>query len=229
MYPQHPLALAPPAGTADWSERSLLDAATRLALGSVNRAFLDLAVELAEEGRLRTISGLPPRAIDSLIHPEAGERLCASLPYALFDLRFGDGGWWESEVAAAGAVQDAPPAAPCDERLIAFARAAVMFAWHLAATRASAARLVLGIAPATIAALAKLPLAAVERLARRVAPALTARFGSRTRFWLQFEGCAAHPDERAVDELRKLGLQIQGAESARLQALQRRPRRGATH
>jgi hypothetical protein len=60
-----------------------------------------------------------------------------------------------------------------------------------------------------------------------VAPALAARFGSRARFWLQFEGCAAHPDDRSVDELQRLGLQIQGAESARLQALQRRPRRAA--
>jgi hypothetical protein len=66
----------------------------------------------------------------------------------------------------------------------------------------------------------------MERLTRRVAPALTARFGTRARFWLQFEGCAVRPDEQSVDMLRQLGLQIQGAESARLQALQRRPRRG---
>ena len=67
----------------------------------------------------------------------------------------------------------------------------------------------------------------VERLARRVAPALSARFGTRTRFWLQFEGCAAQPDDRSVDQLRRLGLQIQGADSARGQALQRRHRRSA--
>jgi hypothetical protein len=102
-----------------------------------------------------------------------------------------------------------------------------MLAWHLAQTRPAAARLAFGTSPATIAALARLPVAAVDRLARRVAPALAARFGSRARFWLQFEGCAAHPDDRSVDELQRLGLQIQGAESARLQALQRRPRRAA--
>ncbi len=228
MHPQQPLALAPPAGTAEWSEHSLLDPATRRALGSVNRAFLDLAADLAEEGRLKLIAGLPPRAIDSLIHPEAGERLCERLPYALFDLRFGDGVFWEGEAAAAGGVQDASPAAPCDERVVAFARAAVMLAWHLVQTRSAAARLVFGTAPATISALARLPVASVEKLVRRVAPALTARFGSRARFWLQFEGCAAHPDERSVDLLQQLGLQIQGAESARQQSLQRRPRRAAT-
>ena len=84
-----------------------------------------------------------------------------------------------------------------------------------------------GMAPATIAAIVALPVAVFEGLAKRVAPALTARFGSRARFWLQFEGCAANPDEKSVNLLQQLGLQIQGADSARLQALQRRPRRAA--
>lgn len=228
MNRQHPLALAPPAGPANWSERSLLDAATRQALGSVNLAFLILATELADEGRLKLISGLPPRAIDALIDPDAGQRLCERLPYALFDLRFGDGGFWENEIAAAGSVQDAAPLPAVDERIVAFARAVIMLVWHQAQTRAASARLAFGTAPATIAALASMPVGNVERLARRVAPALTARFGSRTRFWLQFEGCAARPDDHSVNLLRQLGLQIQGADSARQQFLQRRPKRGAT-
>ncbi|MDP9198414.1 MAG: hypothetical protein M3O07_04265 [Pseudomonadota bacterium] len=226
MNRQQPLALAPPAGSANWSERSLLDGLTRRALCSINLAFLDLATDLAEEGRLKLISGLPPRAVDALIDPDAGQRLCERLPYTLFDLRFGDGGFWESEIAAAGGVQDSDPVPATDDRLVAFARAAIMLAWHLTQTRAAGARLVFGTSPATIAALATLPLATMERLARRVAPALTARFGTRTRFWLQFEGCAVRPDEQSVDMLRQLGLQIQGAESARSQALQRRTRRG---
>ncbi len=227
MNRQHPLALAPPAGHADWSERSLLDRATRTALGSINLAFLSLAAELAEEGRLKLISGLPPRAIDSLIDPQAGPRLCERLPFALFDLRFGDGLYWENEIAAASGVQDTGPAPVVDERIVAFARAVIMLAWHLAQTRAAGARLVFGMAPATIAALAAMPIAMIERLARRVASALTARFGSRARFWLQFEGCAAQPDDQAVHLLLQLGLQIQGADSAHLQALQRRSRRSA--
>ena len=225
MNRQQPLALAPPAGDADWSERSLLDAATRRALASINQAFLDLAGELAEEGRLKQIPGLPPRAIDSLIDLEAGPRLCERLPFALFDLRFADGSFWSSEVAAAGGVQDASAQPAADERIVAFTRAAIMVIWHLAQTRASCARLVFGAAPATIAAIAGMPVAAVERLARRLAAALSARFGSRARFWLQFEGCAARPDARSVELLRQLGLQIQGAESARGQSLQRRRRR----
>jgi hypothetical protein len=226
MNRQQPLALAPPAGNADWTERSLLDASTRRALGSINLAFLNLAMELEEEGRLKLISGLPSRAIDSLIDPDAGRKLCDSLPYALFDLRFSDGNFWSSEISAAGSVQDAEPDPAADDRLVSFARAAIMLVWHLAQTRTSGARLIFGASPATIAAVAAMPIAAVERLAYRVAPALTARFGSRARFWLQFEGCAVQPDDQAVNLLRQLGLQIQGAESARGQALQRRHRRG---
>ena len=227
MNRQQPLALAPPAGHADWSERSLLDAATRRALCSMNIAFLNLAAELAEEGRLKLISGLPPRAVNALIDPEAQQRLCERLPYALFELRFDDGGFWEGQIAAAGGVQDAQPAAIADERIVAFTRTAIMLAWHLAQTRVPGARLMFGMVPATIAAFASLPVAILDGLARRVAPALTARFGSRARFWLQFEGCAAHPDDKAVSVLQQLGLQIRGAESARSQALQRRPRRAA--
>ena len=69
--------------------------------------------------------------------------------------------------------------------------------------------------------------AVVERLARRVAGTLAARFSSRTRFWLQFEGCASRPDAGSMDSLRRLGLQIHGADSARGQSLQRRHRRSA--
>ena len=227
MARQQPLALDPPAGAADWSERSLLDPPTRRALTSVNLAFLALAAELAEEGRLRLISGLPPRAVDSLIDPEAGSRLCERLPYALFDLRFADGAWWEAQIAAAGGVQDSESLPAADERIVAFVRTVVMLVWHMAQTRVAGARLVFGTATRTLAALAAMPVAAADGLARRAAGSLTARFGARTRFWLQFEGCAAHPDMRAVDVLQQLGLQIQGAESARLQALQRRSRRSA--
>jgi hypothetical protein len=227
MNRQHPLALAPPAGDADWSERSLLDDAMRRALASINLAFLELASELAEEGRLKQIAGLPPRAVDALIDPDAGPRLCERLPYALFDLRFGDGNYWTAEVAAAGGVQDAGACPAADERIVAFARAAIMVVWHFAQIRSGGARLAFGASPATIAAVAAMPVAAVERLARRVAPGLTARFGSRARFWLQFEGCASRPDEASVNMLRQLGLQIHGAESARGQSLQRRHRRSA--
>jgi hypothetical protein len=205
-------------------ERGLLDGATHRTLGSINLAFLDLAAELAEEGHLKQIVGLPPRAIDALIDPVAGPRLCERLPYALFDFRFADGNFWTAEVAAVH-VQIVGSRSATDERVIGFARAAITFIWHLAQAQAATARLVFGASPTTIAAVAGMPVVAVERLANRVAPTLAARFGSRTRFWLLFEGYASRPDDRSLSVLRQLGLQIEGAESARNQSLQRRHRR----
>ncbi|MGE0465344.1 MAG: hypothetical protein AB7P44_02730 [Steroidobacteraceae bacterium] len=210
------------ADNAGWRERGLLDSATRRALVSVNLAFLDLAAELAEEGRLKQIPGLPPRALNSLLGLEAASNLCERLPFALFDLRFADSAFWAAEIVAAGGMQDGFALPAADKRIVAFTRAVIMVAWHLAQTRASCARLVFGASPATVAAIAAMPVASVDRVARRVCLALSARFGSRTRFWLQFEGCAAQPNERSVALLRQLGLQIQGAEMARGQALQRR-------
>jgi hypothetical protein len=112
-----------------------------------------------------------------------------------------------------------------DGRVVAFTRAAVMVLWHLAQSCPAGARLAFGASPPTLAAVAAMPVAAVERLAGRIAAALSARFPSRTRFWLQFEGCATRPDAGSVESLLRLGLQIQGAESARGQSLQRRHRR----
>ena len=100
--------------------------------------------------------GLPPRAIDSLIDPDAGSRLCDRLPYALFDLRFSRrkllGGGDRGGGRRAGRRARSPQRTSASS---AFARAAIMVAWHLAQTRAACARLVLRQRrPATIAALA---------------------------------------------------------------------------
>lgn len=227
MNRQQPLALPPPAGSAEWSEQSLLDPTTRRALASLNHAFLDLAAALADEDRLRLIAGLPARAVDALIDGDTQRRLCERLPYALFDLRFGDAVFWEGQAAMLGGVRDSlQQAAPIsDERIVALVRSALILAWHLAQVNALAIRLVFGAVPATAAVLRSLSVAAVDDLARRVAPTLAARFGARTRFWVQFESCAANPREESVNVLQLLGLQIQGAESARQQALQRRFRR----
>lgn len=227
MSRQQPLALPPPAGHADWTEQVILDAGTHRALSSLNYAFLDLAAELADEGRLRLIGGLPQRVVNALIDPEAQRRLCERLPFALFDLRFGDSAFWESQAAAVGGVQDGQLVQPADERVVVFVRSVIVLAWHLAQVSALGVRLVFGAGPPTITVLAALPVAAVEDLARRLAPILCARFGARARFWLQFEGYVTDPCDDAMRLLQQLGLQIQGAESARQQSLQRRFRRVA--
>lgn len=227
MTGQQPLALPPPAGNAAWSESPLLDASVRRALSSINQQFLELAADLGYEGKLALVPGLPPRAVREIGDADARRRLCDGLPYALFDLRFGDGAWWEAQVQAAAGVLDAELTPAPDDRILSLARAATVLAWHLCQSRRPGAQLVLGASPATLAALGQMPLAHLEALARRVAPALNSRFGARAHFWRQFAGCATEPSEDAVVVLHRLGLQLHGADSARSQQLRRRlPRLG---
>lgn len=227
MTRQQPLALAPPAGNAAWSESPVLSPASCRALSSLNQVFLELAADLGYEGKLALIPGLPARAVGQIGDADARRQLCNELPFALFDLRFADGAWWEAQAQAASSVLDAEDAPRVEPRLLVFARAATTLAWHLCQSRAPGARLALGASPATLAVLCQLPLAQIEPLALLVAPALSSRFGARAHFWRQFAGCATEPEAAAVLVLRRLGLQLHGADSARSQQLKRRlPRLG---
>ena len=226
MNRQQPLALAPPAGDADWSERSLLDAATRRALASINQAFLDLAGELAEEGRLKQIPGLPPRAIDSLIELEAGPRLCERLPFALFDLRFADGSFWSVGSGGGGrrAGRDRPArGGRADRRLHARRHHG-----RLALSRRRAL-------PARGWCSAHRPRPSPRSRACRSPPSNGSRVASRPHcrpasVRARGSGCSSRVARRGPTRVRSnscgsSGLQIQGAESARGQSLQRRHRR----
>ncbi len=227
MNRQQPLALAPPAGNAEWSESPLLDPSTRRALSSTNQIFLELAADFAYEGKLALIPGLPARAVREIGDADARRSLCDELPYALFDLRFADGPWWQAQALASSSVLDAAESPSIEARLLAFSRTATTLAWHLCQSRTPGARLVLGASPATLAALQNLPLALIEPLSARVAPVLSSRFQARAHFWRSFAGCATDPQAGQVLCLKRLGLQLHGADSARSQQLKRRtPRLG---
>jgi hypothetical protein len=74
--------------------------------------------------------------------------------------------------------------------------------------------------------LASLPVGALDALAQRVSGAVAARFCTRERFWgLVTSAVRFGQDTAALERLRLLGLQLQGADSARVQQLHRRLRR----
>jgi hypothetical protein len=225
MRHQTPLALPPPAGTAHWGEQVLFGPKIVEALSSVNGAFIALAVELQAIKPGAPVLGLPGPVLASLQRcPEAAFRL--PLPYALFDLRFRDERFWKSETRAARGIQDGGRTAVADNRLLRFARSGLMLAWHLAQLDYRVARLALGVEPGTQEALESLPVGALDSFARRLAPAVSARFASRQRFWSRLVAALRMPTETArLERLKLLGLQLQGAESARFQQLHRRVRR----
>jgi hypothetical protein len=225
MRHQTPLALPPPAGTAHWGEQVLFSPNIVEALSSVNGAFIALAVELQSIRPGAPVLGLPGPVLAPLQRcPEAAFRL--PLPYALFDLRFRDERFWKSETRAARGIQDGGRTPVADNRLLRFARSGLMLAWHLAQLDYRVARLALGVEPGTQEALESLPVAALDGFARRLAPAVSARFATRQRFWSRLVAALRMPTETArLERLKLLGLQLQGAESARVQQLHRRVRR----
>lgn len=210
-----------------WLERPLLDGRTLAALTGLNCDFLSLVAAEAAAHPGMPVFGLPPHLAAGL-GPAldcAGGRL--ALPYALFDLRFRDARFWQSQAAAAVAVRDTRGATAVDGAGLPFARAAVTFAWHLVQRDGTAARLALGLDDGTESVLDELPVGSLDALARRAAPVLAARFGARERFW---ELVAACREEQAVtpERLARIGLlgqQLLGTDAARLRQLHRRARR----
>jgi hypothetical protein len=225
MRHQTPLALPPPAGAAHWGEQVLFSPKIVEALSSVNGAFIALAVELQATKPGMPVLGLPGAVLAPLQRcPESAFRL--PLPYALFDLRFRDERFWKAETRAVRGIQGGARTPVADSRLLRFARSGLMLAWHLAQLDDRVARLALGVGPGTQEALESLPVGALDSFARRLAPVVSARFATRQRFWSQLATALRMPTETArLERLKLLGLQLQGAESARVQQLHRRLRR----
>jgi len=225
MRHQTPLALPPPAGTAHWGEEVLFGPRIVEALSSVNGAFIGLAIDLQAMKPGMPVLGLPASALAALQRC-SGAAFRLPLPYALFDLRFRDERFWKAETRAARGIQDGGRMPVADNRLLRFARSGLMLAWHLAQLDFRVARLALGVEPGTQEALESLPVGALDSFARRLAPAVSARFATRQRFWSQLTTALRMPTEAArLERLKLLGLQLQGAESARVQQLHRRLRR----
>jgi hypothetical protein len=159
--------------------------------------------------------------------PEAREAVANALPFALFDLRFRDEQFWRSAAASSAGVHDAALVSPVHHAARSFARVAVVFAWHAAEVCAPSACLVLGTSEGVLRLVGDLPLASLEPLSGRVAPALAARFAQREFYWERLIQCLRDPDPGQLTRLRLLGLQLHGTDSARRQQLHRRGRREA--
>lgn len=225
MPEQFSLAL-PPQGGGSWLEHALPDERTVTALVGLNRDFLALLGELGAARPGMPALGLPGHLAAGAARAATAVGPRLRLPFALFDLRFRDGHYWQSQAAAAAAVRDGAGAAAGEPRTLHFTRAALTFAWHIMQRDGAAARLALGLDGGTEGVIAELPVGALDGLARRTAPVLAARFCTRERFWeLLLDDTAGQAATlQRLARMRLLGQQLQGMEAARLRQLHRRAR-----
>jgi hypothetical protein len=185
----------------NWTQQSHVSPTHLTSMRGLNIRFLDLAATgLLAPGLALKVAGLAP----------AQRAAAANCPYALFDLRFGDDGYWQERLHTRGAwrIADQPKA---DEDTVDFVRLALFYSWHVASSAGLAANLLLGMHGNTAEAFRGIGVDALPGLAIAEAPNLTARWSGCSSYWTALIGAAARPDPAALRRVQLSGLQLAAA------------------
>ena len=187
--------------SGNWTQQSHVSAEHLTSLRGLNNRFLDLAgTGLLAPGLALKVAGLSP----------AQRAAAANCPYVLFDLRFGDDGYWRDRLHAIGAwrIADQPKV---DEGTVDFVRLALFYSWHVASSAGLAANLLLGMHGNTAEAFRGIGVDALPALAIAEAPNLTARWSRCSSYWSALISAAARPDPAALRRVQLSGLQLAAA------------------
>ncbi len=193
-----------------------LGAGTLESLTELNELGLLLLAE-QPAGRGGAASALPQPLIElcrSLDGP--ARRRAAACPYLLLDAGFGDPARWR---AAAGAPQvgDAAPdryhGGLTMPAALEVARLVFIYAWHLARSQPPAARLLLGMPPASVTLIGRLTLRQIQALAESHPGWLRPRWPARLQVWRELLSAAASAETLALERARLRGLTLLAAEA----------------
>jgi hypothetical protein len=193
-----------------WLREAHVSAEIQASVRDLNHRFLDLVA-----GRPGGWS-MPGRgwsaAVSARIVPltAAQKSAAANCPYALFDLRFHDDGYWRTRLRAAapGGVADATAV---DGKTLEFARLALFFAWHVASTAKLSAQLLLGMHEVTADAFRAATIDCLPSLAETEAGQLTARWNDCTAYWSALTGAASRQNPASLRRIQLYGLQLAAA------------------
>ena len=198
-----------------WLREAHASAEIQASVRDLNLRFLDL------------VAGWPPgwsvpgrglsEAVSARIAPLSAvqKSAAANCPYALFDLRFHDDGYWRARLRAPAPGGVAEGIA-VDGKTLEFARLALFFAWHVASTTKLAAQLLLGMHEVTAAAFREATIDCLPSLAETEAGHLTARWNNCTAYWSALTGAASRENPASLRRIQLYGLQL--AAAARLAA-----------
>lgn len=193
-----------------WAGSSDLSAGNLESLRELNHRFLDLAAARGC-GWAAAGTGVPFDLTGRLAPLSAPQReAAAGCPYALFDLRFQDGGYWRRRLQN-----------PCDWRVadessidvdtVGFVRLALFYAWHICASAGLTAQLILGMSGDTAAAFRRITVNQLSALAVAEAANLSARWSECTAFWSALTAAASRADPAALRRVQLHGLQLAAA------------------
>jgi hypothetical protein len=198
------------AHVGSWAREPHLPKELQGSVRELNRRFLDLVVGRPGDWNLPGCA--LPAALSARVAPLTAEQksAAANCPYALFDLRFHDDGYWRTRLGAVaqGAVAEGTAA---DGKTLEFVRLAIFFAWHAASTSKLAAKLLLGMHEATADAFREATIDCLPTLAEMEAGQLTARWNHCATYWSALTGAAARPDPADLRRIQLYGLQLAAA------------------
>ena len=182
-----------------WARESHLSAEILGSLYDLNHRFLDLAA--ARSGwvaaRVATLSA-------------AQRAAAAGCPYALFDLRFQDDGYWQLRLQNLGSWSVADESA-VDDDTVNFVRLALFYAWHVASSDGIKAQLLLGMNGATIAAFRRLTVNDLPGLVASEVKHLSPRWSGSAVYWGSLTAAAERTDPKALRRVQLHGLQLAAA------------------
>jgi hypothetical protein len=182
-----------------WARESHLSAELLGSLRDLNHRFLDLAAARREwpAGQAATLSG-PQRAA------------AAGCPYALFDLRFQDDGYWRLRLQGSGSWRVADESAS-DDATVSFVRLALFYAWHVASSEGLAAQLMLGMNGNTATAFRSITVNHLPALVATETQHLSARWSGCTAYWNALTAAASRADPATLRRVQLYGLQLAAA------------------
>lgn len=202
-----------PSGSAPPIVRGWLHGEALESLTELNEQCLELLAEHA--GR--------PEAVDRpLLHSladlwpgldMAARRRAAACPYLLGDPGFSDVSHWLGDNAIHDATRPASAVFFSGTRAGTVLRLALTYGWHLARSRPSAARLLLGMTPACAERIAVCTLRQVEAIAERHLDWLQPRWPMRVHVWRELLAMAIQGEGPALDRARMRGLHLLAAEA----------------
>ena len=185
----------------NWTQQPHVSTEHLTSMRGLNSRFLDLAGNgLLSPGLARQIAGLSP----------AQRISAANCPYALFDLRFADDGYWRARLQAIGTWRVADDF-QVNPEIVDFVRLALFYTWHVASSAGLAAHLLLGMQGNTAEAFRSISVDALPALALAEAANLSARWSGCSSYWTALISAAARPDTAALRRVQLSGLQLAAA------------------
>jgi hypothetical protein len=194
-----------------WAQESHLSAEILGSLHDLNHRFLDLAAARTNEWTSDGGVG-PSLRLSGQVAPlsTAQRSAAAGCPYALFDLRFQDDGYWRLRLQDLTSWRVADESV-VDDETVSFVRLALFYAWHVASSAGLKAQLLLGMNGGTATAFRRITVNQLPALVATEAVHLSARWSDCTAYWSALTGAASRADPAALRRVQLYGLQLAAA------------------